>query len=100
MESPRYLIGQAAAQHGVSANQAKRALYLQGLSADARCVKDAAKALGVSTDTIKTIARRYMIDFIDYRPYASLEKKGQPRPCPKIIDIHRPASALPIFAEA
>lgn len=100
MQSPRHLSGQSAAEHGVSPNQAKRALYLQGLGEDHRSVKDATKALGVSSDTVKTLARRYMIDFTDYRPYASFEKKGLPRPAPKVRDIHLPAAALPIFAGA
>lgn len=97
MESPRHLIGQAAAERGVSANQAKRALYLEGLSGAERSVKHAASALGVRPETIKVLARRYLIDFTDYRPYASYERKGLPRPSPKKRDIHLPAEALPIF---
>jgi hypothetical protein len=100
MESPRYLIGQMAAERGVSECGAKRALYLQGLAGQARSVSYAAEALGVTKETIKTICRRYMIDMADYRPYERLERKGQPRPGPKVRDIHKPASALPIFGGA
>ncbi len=93
MDSPRHLIGQAAAERGVSANQAKRALYLEGLSGQERTVAYAAEALHVKPNTIKVLARRFMIDFADYRPYAGMEKKGQPRPkanrristCPLLI---------------
>lgn len=99
MESPRYLIGQMAAERGVSANAAKRALYLQGLSTQGRTIAYAAEALGVARSTVKVLARRFMIDFADYRPYASLEKKGLQRPGPKTRNIHAPAEALPIFAQ-
>lgn len=100
MDSPKHLVGQAAAERGVSANQAKRALYLEGLSGQERSVKYAAEALGVEPATIKTLARRFMIDFTDYRPYAALEKKGLPRPGPKTRNIHLPAADLPIFGAA
>lgn len=98
MESPRHLIEQTAKERGVSENSAKRALYLQGLSGQNRTVSYAANALRVKPSTIKLIARRFMIDLADYRPYASMEKKGLPRPEPKKLDIHQPATALPLFS--
>lgn len=98
MDSPRHLIGQVAAERGVSENSAKRALYLTGLSGQERTVDYAAQALGVAPSTVKLIARRYMIDLADYRPYAGMEKKGLPRPSPKSRNIHKPSSELPLFS--
>lgn len=100
MESPRLLIEQVAKERGVSFNSAKRALYLEGLSGQNRSVSYAAKALGVQSSTIKMIARRFMIDLADYRPYAGMEKKGLGRPGPKSRDVHLPASGLPLFKSA
>lgn len=97
MDSPKHLIGQSAAEHGVSANMAKRALYLEALG-EGRSIKDAASAMGVQVATLQVVARKYMIDFVDYRPYAALEKKGLPRPQANCRDIHLPAGELPIFS--
>jgi len=97
MESPRLLIEQVAKEHGVSTNSAKRALYLEGLSSQNRTVKYAADALRISPSTVKMIARRFMIDLADYRPYARLEKKGLERPGPRKQDVNQPIAGTPLF---
>jgi hypothetical protein len=98
MDSPRYLIEQCAAEKGISADMAKRALYLTGLSEQGRDLRYCADALGISATSVKLLCRRFIIDLADYRPYAKLEAKTGSRPSPRLNDIHKPASGLPLFA--
>lgn len=97
MDSPPFLLEQYARQRGMSPNMAKRAMMLQGFAAEGRKVADAARAAGVGVDTAKSIARKLILDFPDYRPYARLEAKGEPRPAP-FIRADLPAHELPLFA--
>lgn len=97
MESPPYLVDQFARSRGVSAISAKRALMMQAFAAEGKTLASTIKALRISKDTATTIARRFMIDFSDYRPYSSLEKRGQPRPMPfQRADL--PVDGLALFA--
>lgn len=99
METPPYLIGQYAAEHKLSATMAKRALYLQGLDTSSRKVNDTARLMGLAPATLKAVARKLIIDFSDYRPYAKRRDAGEVVG-PTSRDIHRPASELPIFGSA
>lgn len=96
MDSPPYLLDQYAKARGLSANNAKRALMLTAFAADGRAIVESARALKVSAAVAKMIARKFLIDFPDYRPYSGLEKKGLPRPLPRIRQ-DRDASELPLF---
>lgn len=98
MESPAYLFDQFAKTRGVSNEMAKRALLLQSYADDGRTVVEAAKLVGISTRSAKLVARRFMIDFIDYRPYASFEKQGLPRPRP-FVRPQAPPQGLPLFGK-
>jgi hypothetical protein len=99
VDSPPYLFDQYAKVCGVSATNAKRALMLKELAGNGRTLAEAAVSLGIKRDTAQTIARRFIIDFKDYRPYSRLENKGQPRPHPYNRDVMLPASGLPLFAQ-
>lgn len=96
METPAYLFDQFARSRGLSLAVAKRALMLRGFSEEGRTIKDAAKALKVAESSARKIARRLMIDFPDYRPYESMEKKGLERPKP-FFRPDLPAEELPLF---
>ena len=96
METPAYLIGQLAAERGVSPNTAKRVLYLRGLAAEARTTRDVADVLGLAPATVKDIARRFMIDLADYRPYARRRDAGEVIP-ERSRNIHMSADHLPLF---
>lgn len=80
MRSPSRLIGQVAAEVGATPLAVKRAIYLKGLAEDGAGVERAKKALSVSSDNLKKLCRKFMIDLADYRPYARLENKGEARP--------------------
>jgi len=97
MESPAYLVDQFAKSRGVSANNAKRAMMMQTYAEEGKSLTATVHALGISRDTGMMICRRFLIDFPDYRPFASKEKKGEARPEPYIREC-APASGLPIFA--
>jgi hypothetical protein len=77
MDNPGRLFGQIAAEAQCSANRAKVAVYLMGLSRDGRSVSEACTALRRSEATIKDYAREFMIDFSDYRPFARMRDKGE-----------------------
>lgn len=98
MDNPPYLVDQFAAQCGLSANMAKRSMLLKAYAADGKTIKEAAKLIGISRSSAVTIARKMIIDFADYRPYAARERKGEPRPDPYFRDIAQSASSLPLFA--
>jgi len=76
MENCGRLFGQIAAEAGVTANRAKLAVYLTGLSSQGRSIDYAAGALRKSPETIKLYAREFLIDFADYRPFAKKRDKG------------------------
>ena len=97
MDSPPFLFDQYARQRGISPTMAKRALMLQGYSVEGRALKDAAKTLKISAKTAKMLARKFIIDFPDYRPYARLEAKGEARPAP-FLRADKSATDLPLFA--
>lgn len=99
MDSPAYLFDQYAKERGLSKEMAKRALMLRALADEGRTVPDAASALRISASTVKRVARKLIIDFIDYRPFAAAEKKGEPRPAPFVRNIARPATDLPLFSD-
>ena len=80
MRSPSRLIGQVAAEVGASSLSVKRAIYLKGLADDGAGVERATQALHVSSESLKRLCRKIMIDLADYRPYARLERKGETRP--------------------
>ena len=97
MDNPPYLVDQFAAQYGLSANMAKRSFLLKTYAAEGKTIKDAAKLVGISRSSAVTMARKMVIDFPDYRPYAAKEKKGESRPDPFFRNIAQPASGLPLF---
>lgn len=96
METPPFLIDQLAAERGVSANSAKRALYLQGLADRGCTVSEATAALKIASEGVKRIARRFMIDLTDYRPYAKRRDKGE-EIAPKSRDIHQGVNGTALF---
>lgn len=99
MDSPPYLLDQYAKSRGVSAAMAKRAIMLLGFSDEGRKLKDAARSLKIAESSAKKLCRRFMIDFPDYRPYARLEQKGEPRPAPYVRPDQSPET-LPLFGAA
>jgi hypothetical protein len=82
MQTPVRLIGQVAAESGVTPTTVKLALYLRGLAANGASLGRAAEVTRRQPETIRRVARKFIIDFSDYRPFASVEKKGGPRPDP------------------
>lgn len=76
MDNPERLFSQIAAEGGITANKAKVALYLYGLAGQQRSVEYCAKALRRKPATIKAIARDFIIDLADYRPFAKQRDKG------------------------
>lgn len=97
METPPYLFDQFAKMRGCSKEMAKRALCMQGYADQGKTFAATVPLLGIAKSSAQQLARRFMIDFPDYRPYAAKEKKGEERPGPKVRDIHRSASELPLF---
>ena len=98
MDNPPYLVDQFAAQCGLSVNMAKRSMLLKAYACEGKTIKEAAKLIGISRHSAVVIARKMIIDFPDYRPYAAKEKKGEERPDPFFRDIACPAESLPLFA--
>ncbi len=98
MESPPYLFDQFAARHGLSKGMAKCAMLLRSYAEQGKPLYMAEQLVGISHSSAQRIARKMLIDFVDYRPYAALEKKGQPRPTPGQRNIAKPASELPLFS--
>ena len=76
MDNPDRMFSQIAAEAKISTNKAKVALYLHGLATQGRTLEYAAKALRRKPDTIKAMAREFMIDLADYRPFAKKRDKG------------------------
>lgn len=99
METPPFLIDQFAAERKLSRQMAKRALYLQGLDTSSLKVGDVASKLGVDKKTLQALARKLVVDFSDYRPYAKRRDGGE-AVAPFTTDIHAPASGLPLFGRA
>lgn len=99
METPPYLVDQYAAERGISPMMAKRLLYLEGLDTKARKVGDVAGMLGLEVATLKAVARKLIIDFSDYRPYARRRDAGE-EVVPKLREIRAPANGLPLFGRA
>lgn len=85
MDNIGRLFSQVAAEAKVSSNKAKLAVYVMGLAKDGRSLDDVAKGLRRKPETIKTLAREFMIDFPDYRPFAIDERKGRQRPEPRYL---------------
>lgn len=85
MDNIGRLFSQVAAEAEISANRAKVAVYVMGLAKDGRSLADVAKGLRRKPETIKVLAREFMIDFPDYRPFAADERKGRQRPEPKYL---------------
>lgn len=77
MDNPSRMFSQIAAEDGITESRAKLALYLFGLAKDGRSLADAAHGLRRKQDTIKRIARDFMIDFHDYHPFARERDKGE-----------------------
>jgi hypothetical protein len=75
---------QIAAEAGCTANKAKVAVYLRGLSEDGKTLDEAASLMRRKPDYIRRYAREFLIDFADYRPFARAEKAGKPRPAARI----------------
>ena len=72
-------VGQLAAEAGTTEHQVRLALYLRGLAGEQRTLAQACAALGRSKPTVQRLARAWLIDLADYRPYA----RRDPRPAPK-----------------
>jgi hypothetical protein len=83
MENNSRLYDQVAAELGVTANRAKIALYVKGLANSGKPIQYVADSLRRKVDTIKSLSRDFMIDFVDYRPFSLIEKRGLERPAPK-----------------
>lgn len=83
MDNSGRMFAQVAAEAGVSPNRAKIAVYMSELARNGRSLADAATSLRRHQETVKKVARDFMIDFPDYRPFARLEAKGEPRPEPR-----------------
>ncbi|BAK66863.1 hypothetical protein SLG_21880 [Sphingobium sp. SYK-6] len=98
MDSPPYLFDQYAKRHGLSFEMAKRALLMRSYADQGKKIKEAASLVGISLNSAKTVARRMLIDFADWRPYARLEAKGLDRPQPGERNIAQPANELPLFS--
>jgi hypothetical protein len=96
MDSPPYLVDQFAKMRGVNAVNAKRALMLTAYAESGKKLSEARRLLRISEDVARLVCRRFMIDFPDYRPYAALEAKGQPRPQPFVRQDRTP-DGLPLF---
>lgn len=84
MKTPKRLIGQVAAESGVTAARIKLGLYLAGLASreGGTTLAYAAHATRRKPETVRRIARKFIIDFADYRPFAAMERRGEPRPEP------------------
>ena len=76
MENTGRLIGQIAAEAGCTAHKAKIGLYLRDVAAQGRSLQQASALLRKKPATVKTLAREFMIDFSDYRPFAKERDKG------------------------
>lgn len=98
METPPYLSDQHAKEHGITNANAKRALMLRGFSEQGKTLSYSAEQLHISRQHAQRIARRFIIDFSDYRPYALKERKGLPREMKPKRNISLPAANLPLFA--
>lgn len=85
MDNIGRLFDQVAAEAGVTANKAKLAVYVMGLANSGRSLADVAKALRRKPETLKRLAREFVIDFPDYRPFAVDERKGRMRPEPRYL---------------
>lgn len=99
METPAYLFDQFAKSRGLSRSMAKYGLMMQGFAEQGRSLKECVSSLRIAKSSAQKIARRLMIDFPDYRPYAALEKKGEARPAP-FFRPDLPASDLPLFGDS
>ncbi|TCP33246.1 hypothetical protein [Sphingomonas sp. BK235] len=84
MRAPSRLIGQVAAEIGATSASVRRAIYLKGLAADGADAARAMSALRCSRRTLQRVCRRFMIDLVDYRPFAGLERRGKRRPHPPV----------------
>lgn len=84
MRTPRRLIGQVAAESGVTPTTVKLGLYLRALATrPGGCtLAYAAKLLKRQPSTVRGVCRRFVIDLSDYRPFSRLERAGEPRPNP------------------
>lgn len=96
METPPYLVEQFAAERGISADMAKRLLYLGGVDTANRKVSEVAQMVGVSVDSMKRVARRLIIDFADYRPHARRRDKGE-EVAPRLAETRAAPDGLPLF---
>jgi hypothetical protein len=83
MDSPPYLFDQFAKMRGISKEMAKRGLMMQAYADEGRTFAWSVSSLGIAKATAQRLARKLMIDFPDYRPYAEKERKGLPRPAPE-----------------
>jgi len=76
---PEYrLARQVALEAGTTPHQVRLAMTLHGIAARGAPLEDAVRALGRSPVTVKRIARRWLIDLADYRPFA--RRKARPAP--------------------
>jgi hypothetical protein len=77
MDNPDRMFSQIAAEAGVSPHKAKQALYLYGLAQQGRSISYAASLLRRKPEVVKKIAREFLIDLADYRPFAKRRDKGE-----------------------
>ncbi len=83
MDNIGRLFEQFASELGVTANRAKLAVYVMGLAKAGRSLADISTGLRRKPETVKALARDFMIDFTDYRPFSRIENAGRPRPEPR-----------------
>lgn len=96
MDNPEYHVEQFAKRSGLSKQMSLRATLLRGYAGQGKGIADAAKLCGIAKTTAQQVARKLIIDFSDYRPYAAMEKKGLERPKP-FHGEDNPAENLPLF---
>lgn len=97
MDNPEYHVDQFAKRHGLSKQMSLRATLLRAYAEQGKPIAEAAKLVGVAKSTAQSVARKLIIDFTDYRPYAAKEKRGEERPAPFVRDDN-PAINLPLFS--
>lgn len=97
MDNPEYHVEQFAKRMGLSKQMSLRATLLRGYADQGKPIAEAAKLCGIAKSTAQSVARKLIIDFSDYRPYAAKEKKGEERPAP-FVHPDNPAVNLPLFS--
>lgn len=78
MDFPGRLVDQIAAEAGCSAHQVKLALYLKAQAAQGKTLLQCCTSMQLSREYLMIIARAWIIDFSDYRPFARLDERPEP----------------------